>query len=88
MVLNPDIRILYPETFIKMHESNSVRFVESNPLSSIYINIRTPGAKAPGVLMLLYQLMYADLTKDTPLYQFATAFPVGTSVAQTWNEYP
>ena len=53
MVLNPDIRISYPETFIKMHESNSIRFVESNPLSSIYINIKTPGAKAPGVLMRL-----------------------------------
>ena len=34
---------------------------------------------------LMAKLMYADLTKDTPLYQFATAFPVGTSVAQTWN---
>ena len=35
---------------------------------------------------LLNKLMYADLTKDTPLYQYATAFPVGTSVAQTWNQ--
>ena len=35
---------------------------------------------------LMNKFMYADLTKDTPVYQFATAFPVGTSVAQTWNQ--
>ncbi|MCR5145328.1 MAG: glycoside hydrolase family 3 C-terminal domain-containing protein [Lachnospiraceae bacterium] len=35
---------------------------------------------------LLMKLMYADLSKDTPLYQYATAFPVGTAVAQTWNQ--
>ena len=32
------------ENFINSHESNSVRFVESNPLSSIYINTKRTAA--------------------------------------------
>ena len=30
--------------------------------------------------------MLADPKKDTPLYQYSTAFPVATALAQTWNE--
>ena len=44
MVLNLDILILFLENFINSHESNSVRFVESNPLSSIYINTKRTAA--------------------------------------------
>ncbi len=31
------------------------------------------------------KLMMGDLEKDTPLYQYATAFPVHNALAQTWN---
>jgi len=30
--------------------------------------------------------MLADAKKDTPIYQFCTAFPVASALAQTWNE--
>ena len=33
----------------------------------------------------LKKRMHLDPKKDTPLYQFCTAFPVGTSLAQSWN---
>ena len=33
----------------------------------------------------LKKRMLADPTKDKLLYQFCTAFPVGTALAQTWN---
>ncbi len=29
--------------------------------------------------------MFGNPEKDTPVYQYATAFPVGTAMAQTWN---
>ncbi len=31
------------------------------------------------------KLMMGNLDKDTPLYQYATAFPVHNALAQTWN---
>ncbi len=33
----------------------------------------------------LKKFMMGDLKKDTPLYQYATAFPVHTALAQSWN---
>ncbi|MBO4685891.1 MAG: glycoside hydrolase family 3 C-terminal domain-containing protein, partial [Lachnospiraceae bacterium] len=33
----------------------------------------------------LKKRMHLNPKKDTPLYQFCTAFPVGTSLAQSWN---
>ncbi len=32
------------------------------------------------------KVMFADASKGTPLYQYVTSFPVGTSLAQTFNE--
>ena len=34
---------------------------------------------------LVKKSMYGDINKGTPLYQYASAFPVGTALAQTWN---
>lgn len=31
------------------------------------------------------KFMFGDIEKDTLIYQFATAFPVGLALAQTWN---
>lgn len=33
----------------------------------------------------IYKLIHADPEKSTMLYQFATSFPVGNMIAQTWN---
>lgn len=35
---------------------------------------------------LLKKFMMGDPEKDTVLYQYATAFPVATALAQTWNQ--
>ena len=34
---------------------------------------------------LVKKSMYGNVEKGTPLYQYASAFPVGTALAQTWN---
>ncbi len=38
---------------------------------------------APGFVK---KLIVGNLEKDTPLYQYTTAFPVANALAQTWNE--
>ena len=48
-----------------------------------------PVDAAMGILSCLPKIakafMFGDLKKGDPLYQFASAFPVGTAMAQTWN---
>lgn len=45
----------------------------------------------PWISMMAYlpkwikKILLGDVNKDTPIYQFATAFPVGLALAQTWN---
>ncbi|MBR0087458.1 MAG: glycoside hydrolase family 3 C-terminal domain-containing protein [Lachnospiraceae bacterium] len=56
-------------------KKNKLKFVKGNSLLSVMDSMGGPLAK----------VMQADEKKDELLYQYTTAFPVGTSLAQTWN---